>query len=55
MAAPSETSISLPNSKRLRVFLGANQLPIPYLDQNLLPVNSHVNTNLDEIFCAFLP
>ena len=43
------------NSKRSRVFLGANQVPTLYLDQNLLPLNSHVNMNLDEIYCAFLP
>ena len=34
------------NSKRLGIFLGANQVSALYLDQNLLPLNSHVNRNL---------
>ena len=38
------------NSKRLGIFLGANQVSALYLDQNLLPLNSHVNRNLEIFF-----
>lgn len=34
------------NSKRLGIFLGANQILTLYLEQNLLPLNSDVNRNL---------
>jgi len=34
------------NSKRLGIFWGANQVSTLYHNQNLLPLISHVNTNL---------
>jgi len=34
------------NSKRLGKFLGANQVPALYLDQNLLSRYSHVNNQI---------
>jgi hypothetical protein len=37
----------IPNSKRLGIFGGINRVPTPYPNKNLLPLNSHVNGNLE--------
>jgi hypothetical protein len=40
------------NSKRLGIFLGTNQVPTLYLDQDLLPLNSYLNRNLGGVQSA---
>jgi len=42
------------NSKRLMALLGMNQIPTLNSDQNLLPLNRHVNMNFNEFQWAAL-